>query len=95
MPAGHPAMGDFVHSLGGRYVAAEDSGTGVEDIRTMGERTPHVSGIDDNEFGGYPSPSTAYGVYLGIRTAVLLPIVDTLSNGSVAINSGVTSSSTI
>ena len=64
------AMGDFVHSLGGRYVAAEDSGTGVADMRTMGERTPYVSGIDDNEFGGDPSPSTAYGVYLGIRTAV-------------------------
>ena len=64
------AMGDFIHSQGGRYVAAEDSGTGVEDIRVMSERTPHVSGMDDNEFGGDPSPSTAWGVYLAIRTAV-------------------------
>jgi leucine dehydrogenase len=64
------AMGDFVHSQGGRYVAAEDSGTGVDDIRVMAERTPYVSGIDDNEFGGDPSPSTAWGVYLAIRTAV-------------------------
>ncbi len=64
------AMGDFIDSLGGLYVAAEDSGTGVEDIRVMAERTAYVSGIDDNEFGGDPSPSTARGVYLGIRTAV-------------------------
>jgi leucine dehydrogenase len=64
------AMGDFVHSQGGRYVAAEDSGTGVEDIRLMATRTPHVSGLEDNEFGGDPSPSTAMGVFLAIRTAV-------------------------
>lgn len=64
------AMGDFVHAQGGRYVAAEDSGTGVDDLRWMSERTPYVSGIDDNEHGGDPSPSTAYGVFLGIRAAL-------------------------
>lgn len=64
------AMGDFVHSQGGRYVAAEDSGTGVDDIRLMSERTNFVSGLEDNEFGGDPSPSTALGVFLAIRTAV-------------------------
>jgi len=64
------AMGDFVHSQGGRYVAAEDSGTGVADIRLMAARTPHVSGLDDNEYGGDPSPSTALGVFLAIRTAL-------------------------
>jgi leucine dehydrogenase len=70
-PALLAAMGDFINSLGGRYVAAEDSGTGVADIRAMSARTPHVSGLQEGaEFGGDPSPSTAYGVYLGIRTAV-------------------------
>ncbi len=65
------AMGDFIESLGGSYVAAEDSGTGVADIRAMSERTAHVSGLQDGaEHGGDPSPSTAYGVYLGIRAAV-------------------------
>jgi len=64
------AMGDFVHSLGGRYVAAEDSGTAVQDIRLMAERTRHVSGLEDNEFGGDPSPSTALGAFLAIRAAV-------------------------
>ncbi len=70
-PALLHAMGDFIHSLGGLYVAAEDSGTGVADIREMSTRTPYVSGVqEDAEHGGDPSPSTAYGVYLGIRTAV-------------------------
>ena len=64
------AMGEFIHSQGGRYVAAEDSGIGVADARMMAERTPYVSGIDDNAFGGDPSPSTAWGVFLAIRTAV-------------------------
>lgn len=80
------AMGDFVHAQGGRYVAAEDSGTGVADIRTMRERTPWVSGLQDNEFGGDPSPSTAYGVYLGMRAAVRhLLGADSLAGLSVAI----------
>ena len=64
------AMGDFVHSLGGRYITAEDVGTSVADIRTMARRTPYVAGLDDNEHGGDPSPSTAYGVFLGIRAAL-------------------------
>ena len=65
------AMGDFVESLGGLYIAAEDSGTSVEDMRTMAARTRHVSGVqEDNEHGGDPSPSTAWGVFLGIKTAV-------------------------
>ncbi|MEM1111337.1 MAG: Glu/Leu/Phe/Val dehydrogenase dimerization domain-containing protein [Pseudomonadota bacterium] len=69
-PALLRAMGDFVNSQGGRYVAAEDSGTGVSDIRTMAERTPWVNGLDDNAHGGDPSPSTALGVYLAIEAAV-------------------------
>ncbi|GAB3289113.1 Glu/Leu/Phe/Val family dehydrogenase [Parahaliea aestuarii] len=64
------AMGDFVNSQSGRYVAAEDSGTGVADMKVIGERTQWVSGLEDNEFGGDPSPSTAWGVYLGMRTAI-------------------------
>jgi len=64
------AMADFVESQSGRYVAAEDSGTGVDDMRIMAERTSFVSGLEDNEHGGDPSPSTALGVYLAIRAAV-------------------------
>lgn len=65
------AMGDFIESLQGRYVAAEDSGTTVQDIATMREKTRHVSGCAANEkFGGDPSPVTAYGVFHGIKEAV-------------------------
>ena len=65
------AMGEFIDSLGGRYIAAEDSGIGVDDVALLAQRTPHVSGLAQaNGCGGDPSPSTAYGVYLGIRTAV-------------------------
>jgi leucine dehydrogenase len=64
------AMGDFIESLGGRYVAAEDSGTSVEDLREMAQRTRHVSGIALTEAGGDPSPYTALGVFIAMRRAL-------------------------
>lgn len=70
------AMGRNVERLGGRYVVAEDSGTGVQDIRTMALETAHVSGVVEKATGnggtrsGDPSPSTAYGVFVGLRAAV-------------------------
>lgn len=65
------AMGRFIDSLGGRYIAAEDSGTSVEDLRLMASVTPHVSGIGGTEYGGDPSPSTARGVFAAIRAALM------------------------
>lgn len=65
------AMGDFVDSLGGRYITAEDSGTSVADMVIMGERTAYVSGVQmGGRFGGDPSPFTAYGVYCGMLAAI-------------------------
>ncbi len=65
------AMGEFIESQNGRYVGAEDSGTSVADIAIMAEKTKHLSGIhSDEEHGGDPSPSTAYGVFKGIEVAV-------------------------
>lgn len=65
------AMGDFIESFHGSYVAAEDSGTTVQDMAVMGERTRYVSGCAaGEEFGGDPSPVTAYGVFTGIVEAV-------------------------
>lgn len=70
-PALMRAMGAFIESLGGRYIGAEDSGTGVADIRYMSEKTQYVSGITDGRpFDGDPSPYTAMGVFYGIRAAV-------------------------
>ncbi|MBN4055105.1 Glu/Leu/Phe/Val dehydrogenase [bacterium AH-315-K03] len=65
------AMGDFVESLNNHYITAEDSGTSVSDIKIIGERTHNISGVaDKREYGGDPSPITAYGVYKGIQVAV-------------------------
>jgi leucine dehydrogenase len=63
------AFGDAIQTLGGRYVTAEDVGIAEADMSVIAERTPYVSGlpVEASEAGGDPGPSTAYGVYLGIR----------------------------
>lgn len=69
------AMGRFVDHFKGKYVVAEDSGTGVADIRLMAEHTAHVGGLADEKSvaegrTGDPSPATAYGVFVGLQSAV-------------------------
>lgn len=64
-------MGEFINSLGGRYITAEDSGTCVDDMKTISTRTKYVSGVMEGSlYGGDPSPLTARGVYSGIKAAV-------------------------
>ncbi|MFT6163688.1 MAG: leucine dehydrogenase [Zhongshania aliphaticivorans] len=64
------AMGEFIEGLNGQYITAEDSGTGVADMKVIGERTTYVSGVmDGSRFGGDPSPYTAQGVFCGIKAA--------------------------
>jgi leucine dehydrogenase len=61
-------LGDAVESLDGRYVTAEDVGTGTEDMAIVGERTEHVVGRPTDAGGtGDPSPVTARGVEAAIR----------------------------
>lgn len=67
-PALMRAMGRFVDSLGGRYVAAEDIGMTVADMDEMAAVTTHVTGTSATS--GNPSPYTAYGVMRGIEAAV-------------------------
>ena len=62
------ALGRFVESLGGRYVIAEDVGISVDDVEVVGRATAHVAGTQAGGAGD-PSPSTAYGVFMGIRAA--------------------------
>jgi len=70
------AMGRCVDRLAGRYIAAEDSGTNVDDIHTMATETAHVAGVisksttGGGERSGDPSPATARGVFVGLRAAV-------------------------
>jgi leucine dehydrogenase len=65
------AFGKFVDDLGGRYITAEDSGTGLEDMETIRTQTKFVTGIDPKHGGsGDPSPFTALGVRRGIEATV-------------------------
>ena len=62
-------MGRFVDSLGGRYIVAEDVGVSVADVQHMAKETAHVAGTPEKGSGD-PSPATAFGVYMGLKTAV-------------------------
>ena len=66
------AFGRAIDSLGGNYVTAQDVGMSEQDIRAIAETTSYVSGLPASAgaAGGSPGPSTAYGVYLGIKAAV-------------------------
>ncbi|MFN3455037.1 MAG: Glu/Leu/Phe/Val family dehydrogenase [Pseudobdellovibrio sp.] len=64
------AFGHFVNSLNGKYITAEDVGTGVQDMEHVYMETPWVTGIP-KDFGGSgdPSPYTAHGVLMGVKAA--------------------------
>ena len=63
-------FGEFVHSLSGRYITAEDVGMETADMDLVREVTPYVTGISESKGGaGNPSPITAYGVFMGMKAA--------------------------
>ncbi len=64
-------FGEFIDTLDGDYVTAEDVGMSVEIMATIARRTRYVSGLplQSGKAGGDPSPKTAYGVYYGIEAA--------------------------
>lgn len=63
-------FGEFVHSLSGKYITAEDVGMQTEDMDIVRDVTPYVTGISESRGGsGNPSPVTAYGVYMGMKAA--------------------------
>lgn len=66
------ALGRMIDSLGGRYVTAEDVGMTDADMRVIARGTRHVSGLPvaEGAAGGNPGPSTALGVFLGLKAAV-------------------------
>jgi leucine dehydrogenase len=65
-------FGEFVDTLGGDYITAEDVGMSVGIMQTISRRTRYVSGLpsDSGKAGGDPSPKTAWGVVCGIEAAV-------------------------
>ncbi|MCW8980941.1 MAG: NAD(P)-binding domain-containing protein [Altibacter sp.] len=63
-------FGEFVHSLNGRYITAEDVGMETSDMDLVRTVTPYVTGISESKGGaGNPSPITAYGVFMGMKAA--------------------------
>ena len=63
-------FGQFVDSLSGKYITAEDVGMETKDMDTVNEVTKHVAGISVERGGsGNPSPVTAYGVFMGMKAA--------------------------
>jgi leucine dehydrogenase len=64
------AMGRFVDTFNGVYIAAEDVGVNPKFIDWMGLETKHVMGGEKTSQGGDPSPYTARGVLNGMRAAV-------------------------
>ena len=59
------AHGRFVDSLGGRYVTAEDVGTGTLDMDFVHMETNYVAGLQNAS--GDPSPVTARGVFRAMQ----------------------------
>ena len=63
-------FGEFVHSLNGKYITAEDVGMETSDMDLVRTVTPYVTGISESIGGaGNPSPITAYGVFMGMKAA--------------------------
>lgn len=65
-------FGEQVDAIGGRYVAAEDVGATVNDMRAIARKTKYVAGIpkEGGRAGGDPSPWTSLGVYLSIAAVL-------------------------
>ena len=80
-------FGEFVHSLSGKYITAEDVGMETSDMDTVREVTPYVTGISESKGGaGNPSPITAYGVFMGMKAAAKFKFgSDDLENKSVIV----------
>lgn len=61
-------FGQFVDSLAGKYITAEDVGINPTDMEWVSKETKHVVGLPGKS--GDPSPVTALGVYMGMKAAV-------------------------
>jgi leucine dehydrogenase len=65
------AFGQYVQSLNGRYITAEDVGTTEKDMENVYAETRWVTGISKSLGGsGDPSPFTAHGVLMGLKASV-------------------------
>jgi len=64
------AMGRFVDTFHGQYIAAEDVGVDTQFVDWMAMETEHVMGGVNVSRGGDPSPHTARGVFNGMKACL-------------------------
>jgi leucine dehydrogenase len=64
------AMGRFVDTFTGAYIAAEDVGINTQYVDWMASETRHVMGGETVSHGGDPSPHTAQGVVNAMKAAL-------------------------
>lgn len=71
-PALIAAFARSIESLNGRYVTAQDVGMSAADMIAISRETRHVCGLPaaSDKAGGDPGPSTALGVFYGVKAAV-------------------------
>ena len=67
----YESFGQFVDSLNGDYITAEDVGMTPQIMQSIARSTKFVTGLPamEGKAGGDPSPKTAFGIYCGIRAA--------------------------
>ncbi|MBC8265638.1 MAG: Glu/Leu/Phe/Val dehydrogenase [Flavobacteriales bacterium] len=83
-------FGQFVESLGGKYITAEDVGMSTKDMEYIRMETRHVTGTAEELGGsGDPSPVTAYGVYMGIKAATMYRWGDNSLEGKTILVQGI------
>lgn len=64
------AMGRFVDTFGGTYIAAEDVGVNTQFVDWMALETRHVMGGETVSTGGDPSPYTAAGIISAMQACL-------------------------
>ena len=81
------SFGEFVDSLQGKYITAEDVNITVNDMNIVREKTQFVAGFNsDNKGSGDPSPFTALGVFQGIKACIKFKHqTDNLKDFSIAV----------
>ena len=79
------AMGRFVDTLEGVYIAAEDVGVNEQFIDWMSHETNHCMGGTADGHGGDPSPHTTLGTFRGMQAALEHAGIDNFAGLTVAI----------
>lgn len=65
------AMGRFIHTLEGLYIAGEDVGMTEDDMVVVRQATPYVTGLPQaNGSSGNPARLTALGVFLSMQVCL-------------------------